>query len=297
MRKTLKRWVCVFTCLSTRAIHLEMVYSLDTDSCLNAVLRFIARRGHPSTIWSDNGTNSVGANNELKQFAPMWQNSDFQEKLQQKKIVWKFNPAAASHFGGSWERMMKTCKQAIYHVLNGQRLTDELLATILCLTEQLLNSRPLTPNSNDPSDIEALTPHHFLLGRPSIALPYLPDAQKYQNHRKMFRVAQAHMDNIWARWLKEYLPVHNIRQKWYKERPQLNENDLVWIIHHREKQGFYRLGRVKKCHFGNDGNIRSCDILTQSGIVSRPTVKLSRVLDDTGSVPPQEKHRAGDEKA
>ena len=78
---------------------------------------------------------------------------------------------------------MKTCKQAIYHVLNDQRLTDELLATILCLTEQLLNSRPLTPNSNDPSDMEVLTPHQFLLDRPSIAIPYLPNAQKYQNHR------------------------------------------------------------------------------------------------------------------
>ena len=145
--------------------------------------------------------------------------------------------------------------------------------------------------------MEALTPHHFLLGRPSIAIPYLPDAQKYQNHGKMFRVAQAHMDNIWARWLKDYLPVHNFRQKWYKERPQSKENDLVWIIDHREKRGFYRLGRVKKGYFGNDGNIRSCDILTQSGVVSRPTVKLSHALDDIGCVPPQEKYRAGDEKA
>ena len=250
MRKILKRWVCVFTCLSTRAIHLEMVYSLDTDSCVSAVLRFIARRGHPLTIWSDNGTNFVGANNELKQFASMWQNNYFQEKLRQKKIVWKFNPAAAPHFGGSWERMVKTCIQAIYHVLNGQRLTDELLVTILCLTEQLLNSRPLTPNSNDPSDMEVLTPHHFLLGRPSVAIPYLPDAQKYQNHRKMFRVAQAHMDKIWARWLKEYLPVHNIRQKWYKERPQLKENDLVWIIDHRKNEVFTALVESKGAILG-----------------------------------------------
>ena len=126
----------------------------------------------------------------------MWQNNHFQEKLRQKRIVWKFNPAAAPHFGGSWERMVKTCKQAIYHALNGQRLTEERLATIICLTEQLLNSRPLTPNSNDPSDMELLTRHHFLLGRPSIAIPYSPDAQKYQIHKKMFRVAQAHMDKI-----------------------------------------------------------------------------------------------------
>ena len=178
MRKTSKRWVCVFTCLSTRAIHLEMVYSLDTDSCRSAVSLFFARRGHPSTIWSHNGTNFVVANNELKQFASMWQNDDFQEKLRQKKIVWNFNPAAAPLFGGSWERMVKTCKKAIYHVLNGQRLTDELLATILCLTDQLLNSRSLTPNSNDSSDMEVLTPHHFLLGRPSIAIPYVPKSQK-----------------------------------------------------------------------------------------------------------------------
>ena len=135
MRKTLKRWMCVFTCLSTRAKHLEMVFSLDSDSCRSAVIQFIASRGHPLKIWSDNGTNFVGANNELKQFGSMWQNSDFQEKLQQKKIVRKFNSAAAPYFVGSRERMVKTCKQAIYHVLNGQRLTDELLATIVCLTE------------------------------------------------------------------------------------------------------------------------------------------------------------------
>ena len=101
MRKTMKRWACVFTCLSTRAIHLEMVYSLATDSCLSALTRFIARRGRPSTICSDNGTNFVGANNELNQLTSMWQTSDFQDKLPQKKIVWKFNPAASPHFGGS----------------------------------------------------------------------------------------------------------------------------------------------------------------------------------------------------
>ena len=109
MGKTLKRWVCVFTCLSKRVRQLEMVFSLDTDSCLSAVTQFIVRRGHQLTIWIQNGTNVVGANNDLNQFATMWQNTDFQGKLRQKEIFWKFNPVAGPLFGGSWERMVNTC--------------------------------------------------------------------------------------------------------------------------------------------------------------------------------------------
>ena len=113
----------------------------------------------------------------------------------------------------------------------------------------------------------------------------------------MLWIAQAHMDNIWARWLTKYLPVHNNFQKCYNERQYLEENDMVWFFDHREKRGFYRLRRVKKCHFGNDGNFRSSDVLTQSGVVFRTTVKLSREMDGLGCVPRQNKHRAGREKA
>ena len=255
----MKRCACVFICLSTGAIHLEMVYSLNTDSCLSAITHFIA------TPIDNNVTNFVGAvilGNHRGKLVTY--------------IVWKFNLAAAPHFGGSLERMLKTCKQAaIYYVLKGQCHTDELLAIILCLTEELLNARPLTSISNDPTDLEALTPNQFL-GRPSIAIPHLPDAQKFPNHRRMFCVAQAHMDNMWSIWLKLCFAVHNIRQKWYKERPQLKENYLVLILDDREKRVFTAL---EKCHFENDGNIRSCDILTQS-VVFRPTVILSRLFDN-----------------
>ena len=149
-------------------------------------------------------------NNGLKQLASLWRNEDFQEKVHQGQIVSKLNPAAAPHFGVSWKRMVRTCKQAMYHVLNVQRLTDEILATILCLIRQLLNSRPISPNSNIPNTLEVLAPHHFLLGWPSVAISYLPDARNYQNHSKMYRVG-----NIWARWSKEYLPVLNLRRKLY----------------------------------------------------------------------------------
>ena len=107
----------------TRETHPKMVYSQDTGSCLSAIAQFIARRGHPSTIYSDNVTNFVGTNKELKQFASMWQNSDLQETFYHQ-LVWKYNPAAVPHFGGSWERIVKACEWAIFPVLNDRRLTD-----------------------------------------------------------------------------------------------------------------------------------------------------------------------------
>ena len=99
LRRTPKRWCCLFTCLTTRAAHIEVAQSLDTESCLAAVTRFIARRGYPSTIISDNGTNFVGAANELKEFMNEWDKTKIESDLAQKKIVWKFNPPRAPHFG------------------------------------------------------------------------------------------------------------------------------------------------------------------------------------------------------
>ena len=102
------------------------------------------------------------------------------------------------------------------------------------------------------------------------------------------------LGNIWTRWIKEFLPVHNICQNWYKERPHWKK----WSgMDYRPWWRFYRLGRIKRCQFGNDGNIQSCDVLKQSGLISYPTSKLSCVVDDIGCVPLQEKHRAGNEKA
>ena len=145
------------------------------------------------------------------------------------------------NFGGSWKCIAKTCKLAMFLVLKRQQLTEVFLATIVHLTEQLLSARPLTSMSNYPTDMEGPTPNHLLLGRPSIAMTYLPNAQKYQIHRKMLCLSQAHIDKIWSGYLKRYLPGHNFRQKWSKERPHLKENDLVWMFDDREKRVFTAL--------------------------------------------------------
>ena len=116
-------------------------------------------------------------------------------------------------------------------VLDGRSLTDDVLITTMCLVEQTLNARPLTSVSDDPDDLEALTPNHFLIGRASLATPFLPDAQLYTDLRRVFRMSQAYSDMIWSRWTKEYLPEWNVRNKWNKDDVrQLKVNDLVWVV-------------------------------------------------------------------
>ena len=157
----LKRWCCLFTCLTTRAVHIKVAQSLHTESCLAAVTRFMARRGNPNTIISDNGITFVGAANELKAFMNEWYKAKIESDLAQKRIVWKFNPPGGPHFGEVWERLVQSCKKVMIAILENRSLTDDVLSTTMCLVEQTLNARPLTAVSDDPEDLTALTPNHF----------------------------------------------------------------------------------------------------------------------------------------
>ena len=274
-RKHFKRWVCLFTCMVTRAVHLEVCHTLSADSCIMALRRFIARRGRPEVIISDNGTNFVGANAELIQLTEQWNSVIVQEELTQNQIVWKFNPPAAPHFGGVWERLVRSCKQAMYAILGSTCLTDELLSTVLAQVEQILNSRPLVPASADVEDLEALTPNHFLLGRPSVNLPLCYHHPTDRPHyRKFFKNTEIYVDNIWTRWLKEYAPTLNKREKWHSSSRSVSVGDLVWILDPSSPRGLYPLARILSLHFGDDGVARSALIKTKTGLYTRPLVKV-----------------------
>ena len=162
-RSRVKRYGCIFTCLTMRAVHIEVSQDLTTDSFLMAISRFISRRGAPTEVYSDNGTNFKGAECELKKALKMWNQSRITESLRKRSIQWYFNPPQASHQGGVWERMIRSVRKILRALLGNQIVNDETLLTVMAEVEKILNDRPLTRLSEDPNDLEPLTPNHLLL--------------------------------------------------------------------------------------------------------------------------------------
>ena len=118
-----------------------------------AIERFISRRGPPSIIWSDNGTNFVGAGKEVLPCIKNW-NAEAPLSLVHKSIKWKYNPPSAQHQSEAWERMVRSCKRVFYAILGSRKLTNEILSTTMCLAEGSLSARPLTHVSDDPDSLE-----------------------------------------------------------------------------------------------------------------------------------------------
>ena len=152
--------------------------------------KMMARRGKPRNIYSDNGTNFAGAERELKECLDGVDQAKISDTLSQDRIQWSFNHTSAPHFGGVWERLVKSAKKALKITLNDQLVNDETLLTLMAEIKSLLNSRPLTHVSVDPQDLEAITTNHFLIGRNSPIVP--PDVfdERDLNYRKRWRQAQ-----------------------------------------------------------------------------------------------------------
>ena len=261
-----KRWCCLFTCLTVRAAHIEIIPKLDTDSCLNAILRFIARRGEPIKMINDNGTNFVGADREFEVCVAAWNKERIEEHLVQQGIRWELTRLprlTLEEYGKDWSEVAK----AIYAVLGNRPITEVVLSTTMCLVEQTLNARPLIPVSSDVNDLESITPNHFLLGNKNVCLPYLPCAEKFVSHRKLFRQTQAYSDLIWDRFRKEYVPALNNRQKWNCQSNRiLSKGDLVWLVEDSDKRGYYKLGPVTETMEGSDRTIRSATVQTKDSL-------------------------------
>ncbi|XP_065175930.1 uncharacterized protein LOC135805765 [Sycon ciliatum] len=214
-RRHEKRYGVIFTCLTTRAVHLELSHDLTTDCTIMAICRLISRRGCPGVIYSDNGTNLRGAARELKESLDQLDQTRLAAELTPRGIKWEFNPPAAPHMGGAWERLVRSGKTALRAVLKERAPREDTLITLLTEVEAIINSRPLTHVSSDPTDDNSLTPNHFLLGTPSAApVPGVFSGDDL-HLRRQWRIVQVLADHFWRRWIKEYLPTLARRTKWH----------------------------------------------------------------------------------
>ncbi|XP_055542695.1 uncharacterized protein LOC129728288 [Wyeomyia smithii] len=272
-RSSAKRWVALFTCLTIRAVHVEIVHTLSTESCIMSVRRFVSRRGAPLEIYSDNGTNFRGADSVLRE-----QIQKMAQTFTNTNTKWVFIPPSAPHMGGSWERMVRSVKSAMEAANVGQKLNDEGLLTLAIEAEGIVNSRPLTYLPLDSEEAEALTPNHFLLGSSSgVRQPAAEPTDNIFKLRNAWSQVQHQMDMFWKRWLREYLPTLTRRTKWFGEVKPVAVGNLVFVMEDSRRNGWTR-GRICKVYAGHDGRVRQALVQTNRGLIRRPVSKLA-ILD------------------
>lgn len=291
-RRSEKRWIALFTCMATRAVHLEVAHGLSTQSCLMAIHRFIGRRGWPVEFLSDNGTNFQGASKELTK--EVREIGDYcADQLTNARTKWSFNPPLAPHMGGVWERLVRSVKEALKALDDGRRLTDEILLTVIVEAEDMINSRPLTYLSQQSEEAEAITPNHFLRGvspnQPGGALPSTHPAVAL---RDTFQRSQQLASAMWDRWVSEYLPTLNRRTKWFGETRPLESGDLVYIVEGDNRKCWIR-GIVEEPIMGKDGRVRQACVRTNSGRYKRAVAKLAVLEVREGNPQPEADSQTG----
>ncbi|KAK0153104.1 hypothetical protein N1851_005238 [Merluccius polli] len=204
-RRTEKRWGIIFKCLTTRCLHLDLLESMDVDAFLLALRRFISRRGKPFEIWADRGMNFRAGDRELNQcFQAM--EPKLQEHLSHQQISFNFNPPGAPHFGGVWEREIRSVKNALRVILGNQTTSDAVLHTVLIEVEGIMNSKPLGYLSSNASDPDPVTPNLLLIGRRDASLPQAIFANSKLLGRRKWRHSQILADHFWTRFIRDYLP-------------------------------------------------------------------------------------------
>lgn len=275
--KITKGYVCVFVCFSTKAIHLEAVSDLSTANFLAAFHRFVARRGCPRSVFSDNGTNFVGASRELERnFRAFLRDCSgtISSNYAIHGLSWQFIPAGAPHMGGLWEAGVKSFKLHFRKQVRNLRYTFEELATVLARIEACLNSRPLCPMSDSSTDIVALTPGHFLIGAPLLAPPEPSIAEQPLSIVNRFRKVQALVHQFCLRWKEEYLKSLHMRYKWKFPQRDIQKDDIVVIRHETLPPTSWKLGRIENVYPGPDGHTRVADVRIENSVVRRPITKL-----------------------
>lgn len=234
-------------------------------------------RGSGQHFYSDQGKNFISAARQLKEvreFLLALEDPHVNDQITRRDIIWHFNPPFSPHFGGIWEAGVKSIKTHLMRITHSQSFDFEELYTMLTKIEAILNSRPLTPLSSDPNDFSVLTPGHFLVGDPLVALPETPLSDVSLNRLNRWQMIQRITQQFWHRWSTEYLHTLQQRFKWTNTTPNVNLGDLVLVKTPASPVLQWTTGRIIKTHVGSDGVVRVVVVRTPSGEYKRPVTAL-----------------------
>lgn len=274
-------YLALFVCMATRAIHIEVAADTSTAAFLAVLDRFCARRGVPTTVYSDNGTNFVGAQSELRQLTADLRTDQAQRDLVEwttsREIRWNFQPARAPNFGGLWEAGVRQMKRLLGKVLKSPNLSLDELTTVVVSCEAILNSRPYLPlYSTSDEEMLPLTPGHFLVHRPLCALPQREASISRLTKARRWHLVKNLEFELWDRWRREYLRQLMSRGKQWKQHPNLRVGDVVLVMEDGTKRNQWPLARVSKVYPGPDDLVRVVDVT-----LSKPSSDSSTVSQRT----------------
>ena len=276
--KSQKAYICLFVCLTTKALHLELVTDLSSDSFLAAFKRFISRRGPVSMIYSDGGTNFLGAKRKLDEIYKLLSSKAHTnyigDQLAQCRIQFKHSPPYGPHFNGLCESNIRCVKTHLSRVIGTQILTYEEFYTILVQIEGLLNSRPLCVLSSDPSDVTALTPNHFLNVTSAKFLPVEDFTDQSDNRLTRYQLLDKMTQSFWKRWSQEYLTSLQQREKWNHPSKPIQLGTVVIVRDNNCHPLCWPLGVIEEVYPGRDNIVRTVKVRTSAGSYIRPVVRI-----------------------
>lgn len=275
-----KGYIAIFICFTSRAIHLELVSNMTTEAFIASLKRFSSRRGIPAVIHCDNGTNFVGSEKELRRAMHKFINlydKGIIDFATEHEIEFQFNPPSGPHFGALWESNIKSVKTHLKRTTKDALLTFEEMATLLTQIEAILNSRPLTPITDDINDLNFLTPSHFLIGTNITAIPEPNYEHLKETYLSRWQNIQKRIQGFWKIWSANYITSLQERSKWQTEQRNLQLGDLVLIKDDGLPPSRWAMGRVLSLKPGHDGLVRVVKLKTQTGELDRPVVKLVKL--------------------
>lgn len=290
-RTIVKTYGVVFVCMSTRSVHLELAEDLSTKGFLDVFDRFVNRRGVCRVMYSDNGTQFLGASRQMKADLTAWRSQEAHQHVADGGTEWRFITPAAPFHGGLWEAAVRSLKKHLVKVVGVHIFTYNQLSTLLVRIEGIMNSRPLIALHDDVESGMALTPAHFLVGRSIISRPdEFPDLDVPENRLQKFQLLRKMQLQFWRLWQRDYLNELQARGKWFRPHPNLRVGDIVALKDENLPPTHWRIGRIIDVFPGQDGLVRTVEVqynneqLNEHGLhtqrtCKRPVQKLCRLIE------------------